>query len=68
MPLICTETGVITLADNTSRKNYLTCVTATLAGMGVQAVLWDYDQKFSIKKNDNRIYGYLKPWLKKSKN
>jgi endoglucanase len=68
MPLICTETGVITLADKSSRKNYLTTVTGILSGMGIQTVLWDYDQKFSIKKDNDKILGYLKPWLKKSKN
>lgn len=68
MPLICTETGVITLADEASRENYLTDVTKALSNHSIPAVLWDYDQKFSIKKDNTKILGCLTRWLKKNYN
>ena len=68
MPLICTETGVIKLANQSSRKNYLKDVTNILHDLGIQTMLWDYDDKFSIKKNDYKIERYLHKWLVKSKN
>lgn len=66
MPLICTETGVIALADLTSRENYLADVTAALSNLGIPAVLWDYDQKFSIIKDNFKILKCLKHWLRKN--
>jgi len=68
MPLICTEVGVIKLAGKKSRKHYLKDVTGDLNDFGIQAVLWDYDDKFSIKRNDLQIERYLHKWLMKSKN
>lgn len=68
MPLICTETGVIKTANRASRKHYLKEVTGTLYDFGIQTVLWDYDDKFSIKKNEHQIERYLHKWLMKSKN
>jgi len=68
MPLICTEVGVIKLADRRSRKHYLKDVTGDLSDLGIQTVLWDYDDKFSIKRNDINIERYLHKWLMKSKN
>jgi endoglucanase len=67
MPLICTETGVIDLADKKSRKHYLQDITHDLYQLNIQTVLWDYDQKFSIKRNETKVLKYLKPWIKQSK-
>lgn len=63
MPLICTETGVIKLADTKSRKRYLEDVLFDMHDLRIQPVLWDYDDKFSIKKSDTEIEKYLHKWL-----
>ncbi len=68
MPLICTETGVIKLADEKYRKRYLEDVIFDMHDLGIQPILWDYDDKFSIKKNDEEIEKYLHKWLMKIKN
>jgi len=66
MKLICTETGVINLAAKKYRKNYLEDITNILYNQGVPCILWDYDQKFSISKNENKVMNCLKPWLKET--
>jgi len=65
MPLICSETGVITNADNKSRKRYLKAITDAFYEYQIPGILWDYDQKFSIT-TDSAMKG-LKQWLKRSK-
>lgn len=68
MPLICTETGVIKLADDKSRKRYLEDVIFDMHDLRIPAVLWDYDDKFSIKKNETEIEKYLHKWLMRFRN
>ncbi|MDE3144790.1 MAG: cellulase family glycosylhydrolase [Bacteroidota bacterium] len=68
MPLICTETGVIKLADDKSRKRYLEDVIFDMHDLRIPAVLWDYDDKFSIKKNEIEIEKYLHKWLMRFRN
>ncbi len=67
MPLICTETGVINLAGKKSRKHYLSDITDDMYQLNIQTVLWDYDQKFSIKRNEKKVLHFLTPWLKETK-
>jgi len=66
MPLICTEAGVISLAEQQYRENYLTDITSVMNENGIQCVLWDYNDKFSIKESDKKVMHCLKNWLKDS--
>lgn len=68
MPLICTETGVIKLAKKNFRKNYLLDVIRNLVELNIQPLIWDYDDKFSIKKNNTKVENYLHKRLLKNKN
>ena len=66
MPLICTEAGVINLAEKQYRENYLTDITSIMIENGIQCILWDYDDKFSIKESDKKVMPCLKNWIKDS--
>ena len=66
MPLICTEAGVINLAELQYRENYLTDITTVMVENEIQCVLWDYDDKFSIKESDKKVMPCLKNWIKDS--
>ena len=63
LPLICTETGVIKFADKKSRSAYLRDITNIMKEFNIPIILWDYDDKFSIKKG-NKVICSLRPWLK----
>ncbi len=63
LPLICTETGVIKFADNKSRSAYLRDITSIMKEFNIPIILWDYDDKFSVKKG-NKVIKSLRPWLK----
>ncbi len=67
MPLICTEAGVITFADETSRMNYLRDLTQSMYQYNIPLILWDYDQNFSIKKDSIALLSPLENWIRKSK-
>ncbi|MFY7963443.1 MAG: glycoside hydrolase family 5 protein [Chitinophagaceae bacterium] len=67
MTLICTEAGVIDIADKDSRANYLKDVTAAMYQFDIPVILWDYDQRFSIKQDSTTILPALNKWLRKSK-
>ncbi len=64
LPLICSETGVIKFADNKSKSAYLKDITTIMDEFDIPVILWDYDDKFSIKKG-NKVIRSLKPWLRK---
>lgn len=64
LPLICTETGVINLADKKSRAAYLRDITTIMDEFDIPVMLWDYSEKFSILHN-GRVIKQLRPWLKK---
>jgi endoglucanase len=68
MPLVCTEFGVINVADDESRNNYIKDITKILNKFGVRAMIWDYDQKFGIKDaNSNELkIKSVEKWLKKA--
>lgn len=63
LPLICTETGVIKFADKKSRSAYLRDITSIMKEFNIPIILWDYDDKFSVKKGNN-VIGSLRAWLK----
>lgn len=67
MPIICTEAGVIDVADKNSRQNYLTDITKSMYQYKIPLVLWDYDQRFSIKEDSTTINKALKPWIRRTK-
>ena len=67
MPVICTEAGVIDVADENSRANYLKDVTLSMYQYHIPCMLWDYDQRFSIHKDSTTIIPSLNKWLKKSR-
>ncbi len=67
MPLICTETGVINNASKQSRKKYFSTITIAMLANNIPCDLWDYDDKFSIKKNKTKLISSVKSWVKKSK-
>ncbi len=67
MQLICTESGVIDVADPTSRSNYLKDITASMYQYRIPCMLWDYDQRFSIHQDSTHIFPSLNKWLKKTK-
>ena len=67
MQLVCTEAGVIDVADTDSRANYLKDVTLSAYQCKIPIILWDYDQRFSIHQDSNTIIPSLNKWLKKTK-
>lgn len=67
MPLICTEAGVIDVADKDSRSNYLKDISISMYQYHIPLTLWDYDQRFSIKQDSTTIFPSLNKWLRKSK-
>lgn len=67
MLVICTEAGVIDIADKTSRSNYLKDITLSAYQYKIPVILWDYDQRFSILEDSATIFKSLKPWLRKSR-
>lgn len=67
MLVICTEAGVIDIADKDSRENYLKDVTMSAWQYRIPIILWDYDQRFSIKQDSATILPSLKKWLRKAR-
>ena len=67
MLVICTEAGVIDIADANSRSNYLKDVTMSMYQYRIPVSLWDYDQRFSIHQDSTKIIKSLQHWLRKSK-
>lgn len=64
MPLICTEVGVIDLADNKSRNQYLSDITSIMQALELPTILWDYDQKFAVVQPNGSPLKGIKSWLK----
>ena len=64
LPLICTETGVIKFADKKSRAAYLRDITGIMDEFNIPVMLWDWDDKFAVMKN-NKVIKSIRPWLKK---
>ncbi len=62
--LICTETGVINLADEKYRNQYLEDVTSIMTELNIPVILWDYDLKFSILQKNGKPIKAVKDWLK----
>lgn len=63
LPLICTETGVINLANAKSKSTYLRDITRLMQQFDIPAMLWDYNDKFGIFKEE-KVMKQLKNWLK----
>ncbi len=63
MQLICTELGVIDLADDKSRNQYLCDVTNIMQELNIPIILWDLDRNFNVTKNGKPLKG-IKDWLK----
>jgi hypothetical protein len=67
MPVICSEAGVIDVADKDSRSNYLKDLTRSAYQYKIPVILWDYDQRFSIHQDSTTILPSLNKWLRKTK-
>lgn len=67
MLVICTEAGVIDIADKESREHYLKDITMSAWQYRIPVILWDYDQRFSIKQDSATILPSLKKWLRKAR-
>jgi endoglucanase len=67
MLVICTEAGVINTADEPSRNNYLKDITSSAYQYRIPMVLWDYDQKFSIKADSQSVLPSIQKWIRKNK-
>jgi endoglucanase len=67
MLVICTEAGVIKIADEKSRAKYLKDVTSSMHQFRIPCILWDYDQTFSIHQDSTTLIKTLKPWLRKNR-
>jgi len=65
MLVICTEAGVIDVADKDSRANYLKDITLSAYQYKIPVILWDYDQRFSIHTDSTKIFPSLNKWIKK---
>jgi endoglucanase len=63
LPLICSETGVIQFADKKSKSAYLGDITAILDQLGIPVMLWDYNDKFSLKKG-KKLLSVIRQWTK----
>ncbi|TAG11414.1 MAG: hypothetical protein EAZ41_06100 [Sphingobacteriia bacterium] len=64
LPLICTETGVINLAPPKSKSAYLSDITRIMKDLDIPVMLWDFNDKFSITNDRNRVIKSLRSWLK----
>lgn len=64
MILVCTETGVIGTVKKADRERYLKDITHILNSNGIAAMLWDYDQKFSVTKPNGKPVKVVKKWIK----
>lgn len=67
MPLVCTEFGVIDVADEDSRKQYLKDITKSLNQYNIKGMVWDYDQRFIIVNKEGQVLSPIKKWAKKAK-
>lgn len=67
MPLICTETGVILNVDGKYRENYLRDITEVLSEFKIPTMLWDYNDRFSIRQQNGKLLSPVKGWIKKSR-
>ena len=55
---ISTKTGVINLAADKAKSKYLRDITDIMNSFDIPVMLWDYNDKFTILKNDtNKQYG-----------
>ena len=66
MPLICTESGVINLADEKYRRNYLEDITSVMNDLKIPLVLWDFDEKFSLLIRNKKLIKEVDHWLNKN--
>ncbi len=67
MPLLCTEAGVIREVDNTYRKRYLKALTNAFEEYNINAILWDYDQRFAIMGDKVSVFSAIRKWIRRSK-
>ncbi len=65
MTLICTESGVINLADEKFRRNYLEDITSVMDELKIPLILWDFDQKFSLLIRNKKLIKEVDRWLNK---
>jgi len=63
MPLLCTETGVINSADEKYRRTYLEDITNIMDELKIPAMLWDFDQKFSVLIRNGKLIKEVKNWI-----
>ena len=66
MPLICTEFGVIKGAPRKAKNNYLTDLTKILTNLHIPAMVWDYDDRFTITEEDGDLLSPIKKWIQKN--
>ena len=68
MPLVCTEFGVINVADAESRNNYIADITKVFNKFKIRSMVWDYDQKFGIMDTSTNELKFksIGKWLKKA--
>lgn len=63
LPLICTETGVIKIADRKSRGTYLRDIIHIMKDHNIPVMLWDWNDKFEVIRH-NKPIRKIRPWLK----
>ncbi|MBL7759190.1 MAG: cellulase family glycosylhydrolase [Sediminibacterium sp.] len=63
LPLICTETGVIKIADRKSRGTYLRDIIHIMTDHKIPVMLWDWNDKFEVIRH-NKPIKKIRPWLK----
>ncbi|HJV19012.1 MAG TPA: cellulase family glycosylhydrolase [Sediminibacterium sp.] len=63
LPLICTETGVIKIADRKSRAMYLRDIIRVMKEFGIPVMLWDWNDKFEVIRH-NKPIKKIRPWLR----
>jgi endoglucanase len=63
MPLVCTESGVINLAEEKSRLEYFQSIINIFSTLDIPLVLWDYNQKFNVVCDNQKLYKPLKNCL-----
>jgi len=64
MPLVCTETGVINLAEEQYRNIYLVDVTSIMHSAGIPIMLWDYNQSFAVTNPQGKPLKSIHKWLR----
>ena len=67
IPVMCTEFGVIKTVPKKSKYNYFTDVTAIFTSLKIPAIVWDWDDRFTINYREGRSIKPIRKWVKRER-